>query len=91
MCPALIDYDAFDRLTTYQAWLSGPLINAKVVLKIAPAVDPVYAGTIVIQPLIKRLTDSLPKCFDLILVQAVAAAQWMEPCQVQCFVGVDVS
>lgn len=48
MCPALMDYDAFDRLATYQAWLSGSLINAEVVLKITPAVDPVYAGTMVI-------------------------------------------
>ena len=91
MCPALIDEDAFDRLTTYQARLSGPLINAEVVLKITPAIDPVDAGAVVIQSPMEGITDSLPECLDLILVQAVAASQWMEPCQVQCFVGVDVS
>lgn len=50
MCSALTDNHAPDESPAHRARLAGALIDPKVILKTAAAINPIKTGTIVIDP-----------------------------------------
>ena len=51
MCSALGDFDFFYRMTANGARVSVLLVNLKIILKIATAINPIDAGSFLVNPL----------------------------------------
>ncbi len=65
MCAALTDDDLFDDRATHRTWLAVAAVHAEMILKITTAIDPVYAGAVVANALLKNDLDSLMQFFGL--------------------------
>src|SRR3990172_7509268 len=91
MRAALPDHDPADRRAAHRARLPVTLVDPKVILEVAAAVDPVDTGAVVAQAGPQRGAQAAPQTPDLIVVKRVAPPQRMDPRPVQSLIGVDVS
>ena len=91
MRAALTDEDAFDFRAANIASLAGALVDLEVILKAAPAVDPIDAGAIAANPFLQYVAYRQQKAFGFLASETVGETQRVQPGQVQGFVGVDVA
>ena len=78
MRASLPDYHAYDRRAASRTSFTNSLVDAKVVLKITPAVDPIDTGAVVAYSALQRVSNTLPECLDFIRLERIAAPQGMD-------------
>jgi hypothetical protein len=91
MRPALPYYYTLYRRAANGTGLTGALVDAKIILKIAAAVDPVDAGAIAADALFQDVTDSLQQAGCLCLIHEVGRSQRMKSRQMQGFIRVNIT
>ena len=75
---------------TFGARLAGTLVNAEIILKIPPTVDPVNAGTITGNPVFKDSADAGKQHPGLFFGEAIGRGEWVQTGQVQGFIRIDI-
>ena len=91
MCATLPYEDALDLIAAYIAGFTGALVDLKVVLETASAVDPVDAGTVAADAFLQYLTHGRQEAFSVAAAKAVGEAEWVQFGLVQGFVSIDVA
>jgi hypothetical protein len=71
MGTALADQDALNCSTTNGAGLTRPVVNSKIILKFAAAIDPIDASSVPVDPFRKYRADGLPEGFSLFAAERV--------------------
>jgi len=74
-----------------RAGLPRALVNAEIILEIAAAVYPIDARPLALNAIQQHRPHAFPQPGSLGFIQAVCRLQWVQPCQVQRFIGVDVA
>jgi hypothetical protein len=91
MSAALPHYNALDGRAAGLAGLSGALVHQEEILEIPTPVDPVDAGAVVADAFSKDPADALQQSLCLGLRYPVGGGKWVELCQVEGFIRIDVT
>ncbi len=91
MGTALANYDAHDLGAANRAGFTCASINAKMVLEISAPVNPIDAGPVAGDTMLKHLADALQQAPSLIFCKGIGKGQGVQLCQVQSFIGIDIS
>ena len=70
--------DLVDRLTAAWARIAGLLIDLEMILKISPAVDPVYAGAVGFNPTRQGEPDSLQQPGSVLQIEQFTGFQGVD-------------
>ena len=91
MCPPLSNDDAFNSCSTAIARFSPTLVDLKMILKFAAAINPVDTGAVGLDPSLQNLSDALQKHCGLCWCQAGSLGFGVQPGLVQGFICVDIA
>ena len=91
VCAALADNELLDLGAAHRTRLALATINSKMILKIAAAIDPVYAGAVAADAFLKDSLDGLVQSFSLFAGYRIRKDQRVEFCHVQGFVAIDIT
>jgi hypothetical protein len=76
---------------TFEARLTGTLVNAEIILKITSAIDPIDAGAMAINTILQDLADTDKEHPCLFFSEAVAGGEGVQSSQVQGFIHIDIA
>src|SRR5664280_334722 len=91
MRSALANNDPFNRGTTYRAWFALTAVHSEMVLEIASAVNPIYAGTIAVDAFLQYFPDCHSQDLGFFLCHRIRGGQRMEPGHMQSFIRIYVT
>lgn len=80
-----------DRLTAARAGVSGLLIDLEMILKISPAVDPVYTCAVGFNPTRQGEPDRLQQPGSVLQIEQFSGLQGVDAGSEQCFIRIDIS
>ena len=87
----LSDSDALDGCPANRAGFPCASIHAEIILKFAPAINPIYRGTVVLNAGFQNSTDGVKEYFRLFQGNFIRFLQWVDARQMKRFVRIDIS
>jgi hypothetical protein len=91
MSSTLPDLDTLDECATGGARFASALVNAEIILKITPFIDPIDASPLSTDAILQHLPDARPKSFGLYPIEGIGDGQRVQTCHMKSLIGVYVS
>lgn len=91
MRATLSDCELLDRGAAYRTRTAIAPIHAKMILILAAAIDPIYAGAVAADAFLKNGADRLAQSPGLFLGDIVGSRQRVQLRDVQTFIGINIA